>query len=77
MSGSGLAFPALQFAFHGFAHEVRSVLAFLKDSLNSRERPLREARLHVLSPSFLATHPTGHIAYDFFCRIQIISHMRY
>jgi hypothetical protein len=50
------AFPARQFARHGFAHEIGAILVVLKHGSDTRERPLGEPSLHILVPALLSTH---------------------
>lgn len=67
-------FTARQFALDGFAHKVSPVLTIVQHSLNARERPFREARLHIFRPSFLPAHAIALRRIRNFCQI---SHMRY
>jgi len=48
--------PALQFPLNGFPNEVRPVLTLTQNGLDTVESPLGEPSLHVLGPSFCASH---------------------
>jgi hypothetical protein len=47
-------------ALDGVANEIGPVFAIPEEGRNSLEGPLREPSLHILSPSFLPAHATGH-----------------